>query len=295
MSILLTILVIVLYTMQSFLCKKYTDNYPGDEKAAPKVFTIISASLVAVITFAFSGFVFSAKPLTVLLGLINAFCLFGYNYFIVKSSQHGPYSVLIVFSTAGGIIIPAVVAAFAFDEKLSPIQIASIAVIFVAVWLISQKESDRDEKQRVTKLFIILCLGLAICNGAYGMLLDIQQRLTGSAEKEEMVAITFLGAALLSLISMIITDVKSVLPSMKQSKASLIYLLSYSIVAALAINVMVYVFHFINIAVFYTFDNSGVMLLSVLCSYVFFKEKLSMRNIMGCALMCAGLICLSVF
>ena len=45
----------------------------------------------------------------------------------------------------------------------------------------------------------------------------------------------------------------------------------------------------------YTFDNAGVMVASVLASVIFLKEKLSLKNIIGCVIMCTALICFAVF
>ena len=91
-------LVIVLYTFQSFLCKKFSDNYPGKPDNASPVFTVISGLTVVAVAFAVSGFRFSASALTVWLGIANALVLAGYNYAIIKSSQIGPYSILLVFN-----------------------------------------------------------------------------------------------------------------------------------------------------------------------------------------------------
>lgn len=295
MNAILISTVVLLYTMQSFLCKIFTDSYPGHKRLAAPVFTVASGMIVAVLSFAFAGFSFSAKPLTIVLGLVNAVAIFGYDYFIIKSSQSGPYSVMMVFSIAGGITIPSVVAALAFKDSLSIIQIISILVIFVSVWLISQKDSEKNEKQKVSPLFIFLCVGLAIANGVYGMLLDVQQRLTGSSEREELVALTFLGAAIISVVQLLITEGKGIIPAMKQTKKSFVFLMVCSVISALAINLMVYIIPLVNVTLLYTFDNSGVMLLSVLCSCIFFKERLSVRNIVGCAVMCAALVCLALF
>lgn len=81
---------------------------------------------------------------------------------------------------------------------------------------------------------------------------------------------------------------------MAQSKKSFIYLLSCSVIIALAINLMVYILPLLNITVLYTFNNAGVLLLSVLFSCIFFKEKLSVLNWIGCTAMCLALIGISI-
>ena len=252
------------------------------------------------VSFAVSGFDFSAGWLTVLLALVNGIALFGYNTFLIKASQSGSYSVLMVCNLAGGIIVPSIVAIACFGDTLTWIQIVSVLAIFAAVYMMSIKKSDtgNDEAEAVHNnklLFPLFCLLLAICNGTYGSLLDAQQRLIGTAEREEMVALTYIFAVLLSAVQLGAQKRKSFLSSFKQTRMSLIFLIICSLIVATAVNLLVYLIPLVNITVLYTFDNAGVMLLSVLLSCVFFKEKLSPANIIGCIIMAAAFVCLSVF
>ena len=289
-------LVILLYTLQNLFCRIYTGCYPGEKHNASPVFTVISGLTVALVTFAFAGFSFSAKPLTLALAGLNAVALLGYNFFIVKASQTGSYSILMVFSIAGGIAIPAIVARLAFNDPLSWLKALSLVVIFVSVYMVSyKKEEQTEEKKKTRMIFLLVCTGLAICNGAYGALLDVQQRLTGTAEKEEMVFITFLLAAVVSATVLINTNAKAPIAAFRQTKRSLIFLIACSLICALAINVMVYILKLVDVTVLYTFDNSGVMVLSVLASWALFKEKLLPINIIGCITMCAALVGVALF
>jgi len=308
MSGFLIAFIVLLYTFQSFLCKKYSDNYPGDPDTASPVFTIVSGVTVALVSVALSGFSFSASWLTMLLALINGIALFGYNMFLIKASQCGSYSVLMVCNLAGGIILPSIVAILCFGDKLSLIQVISVLAIFAAVYMISLKKPRSDSEngaageikdvscaQNSSKLFPVFCLLLAVCNGTYGSLLDAQQRLLGAGEREEMVALTYLLAVLFSAFALGFKKRKEFLSSFKQTKVSLIFLITCSLIVATAVNLLVYLIPLVNITVLYTFDNAGVMLLSVIFSCVFFKEKLSVTNIIGCAIMCAAFVCLSWF
>lgn len=44
---------ILLYTLQSLLCKKYAEHYPGREDMASPVFTLCSGAVVVPVSFAF--------------------------------------------------------------------------------------------------------------------------------------------------------------------------------------------------------------------------------------------------
>ena len=303
-------LVVLLYTLQSLFTRFYTDNYPGDKSLTTPVFAVVCGLIVTAVSFIFSGFSFSCGWMTVLLGCINAVVLYGYDAFIIKASSTGPYSILMTFSLTGGIVVPAIVSWVFFGVPFSWVQLVSILVIFASVLLISNKEgenldspADGSSPMKVLggkpkehkAFFLIICTLLGLANGLYGVLLNTQQELTGVAEKEEMVAVTFIGAALISLVQLIVKEKKNTLKAFKQTKMSLTFLLFTAIVSALAINALVIALDGIDTTLVYTFDNAGVLLLSAIASAIFFKEKLSKTNVIGCIIMSLGLICMSQY
>ena len=295
-------LVILLYTLQSLFTRFYTDYYPGDKGLTTPVFAVVCGLIVTVVSFIFSGFSFSCGWLTLLLGVLNAFVLYGYDAFIIKASSTGPYSILMTFSLSGGIIIPAIVSWVSnFKENFSFVQLFAIAIIFISVFMITSKKEDAENKEELKKhrtFFLIVCALLGLANGLYGVLLNLQQELTGTLdlegnlvapEKEEMIVITFIGAAVISLVQLLVKEKKNTLKAFKQTKLSLSFLLLSAAVSALAINALVIALEGVNETVVYTFDNAGVLLLSAIASAVFFKEKLSKLNIAGCLLVSVGL------
>lgn len=290
--------VIILYTLQSLFTRMYTDHYPGDKGLTTPVFAVVCGLIVTVVSFIFSGFTFSCGWITVLLGLLNAAVLYGYDAFIIKASATGPYSILMTFSLTGGIVVPAIVSWLFFEVPFSWVQLISILIIFASVLLISKKEEDEENKEEFKKhrtFFLIICTLLGLANGTYGVLLNTQQEITTVLEKEEMVAITFMGAALISLVQILVKEKKNALAAFKQTKQSLVYLLLTALVSALAINALVIALEGIDTTLVYTFDNAGVLLLSAIASAILFKEKLSKINIIGCIIMSIGLICMSQY
>lgn len=290
-SFLILMIMILLYTLQSLLCRKYSDHYPGDPSLASPVFTIVSGTVVAVVSLLLCGVGIHLSPLTLLLGLLNSLAIVLYNSSLIKASQSGSYSILMIFNIAGGIVIPLAVAWVAFGEQLSLIKILCISVVLFSVYLVSSKKQECSLRGS----FWLACLLLALANGIYGSLLDCQQRLTGVEEKEEMVAVTFGFAALFSFVQLLIRQKRSAFSAMKQNRPSALYLLACSMTVASAIHLLVLLLDRIDLSILYTFDNSGVLILSVLCSRIFFKERLSAKNILGCITMCAALICMSLF
>ena len=169
----------------------------------------------------------------------------------------------------------------------------AILAVFASVYMVSYRKEEKESKK--SRGFLLCCFALGICNGAYGVLFDAQQRLTGADEKEEMVALTFGIAATICFILLLAKEKKATLPAFRQNRRSLVYLIACSLVVASAINLLVYILRLVDVTLLYTLDNAGVLLLSVLASAIFFKEKLSKLNIIGCITMCIALVCVSIF
>ena len=293
LNALLIFVIILLYTFQSFFCKKYTDHYPGAESNASPVFAIFSGLFVSLVAFCFSGFRTDFQPLTLILGLCNGATLFVYNIALIRASQTGPYSILMVFSLSGGIAIPTLVNFLVYRKTISVWAMLCLAAIFAAIYLVSKKENEQFINRRV---FFLSSLLLMCANGGYGALLAIQNVETGEVDQMSMVAVTFLTEAVLATITLAIKEKKNFFPVMKQNGRSAMWLVLCSLVTASAILLLVTLIARMGeqIHILYTFDNAGTMLFSVLVSAIFLREKLSTVNKIGAALMCAALIGVSV-
>ena len=124
--------------------------------------------------------------------------------------------------------------------------------------------------------------------------MDVQQRETGTSEREELIMITFIGAAIISFVRLYLANKKETFKSFKQTKSSCIFLFISSFAAAFAVNFLVIALEYIDVAVLYTIDNSAVFLISALCSCIFFKEKMSLLNVIGCITTCLALVGVSL-
>ena len=64
--------------------------------------------------------------------------------------------------------------------------------------------------------------------------------------------------------------------------------------AALAINILVLVIRMVNTAVLYTVENGGVLVLSAIYSFIFFKEKPQLLKVIGIILAAVSITVLSI-
>lgn len=290
MSTLLIALMIVLYTAQSFVCKLYSDRYPGAAADASPVFSAVSGLTVALLTLAVGGFAPASAGETYLLGVLNGAVLIGYNFFLIAASGKGPYSVLMTFSLSGGILVPVLFLGIVLGDPVSPGKLAAIGVMVVAALLICSRGGARE---KLTPPFLGLCAGLFLCNGLYGSLLSLQQRRTGDGDREMMIAVTFGIAAVASALTLLVRHRRDVFCAYRQTRASALWLILCSLICAAAVNVLTAIIPLVDTAVLYSFDNAGVLLLSMVASAVFFRERLKVRNIVGGLLMCVALFFVS--
>ena len=287
MEFFLILLMVIIYTLQSAFVKLYSDSYPGEESMASPIFSAVSGLSVAAVGIFMSGFLFEASRLTLLLGIMNGITLSVYNRSIISASQKGPYSVLMTFSVVGGILIPAAFS-LARGDNFTWLKWLSIALVVGSVYFVIRK---KDEDMKAKKGFYLASAGLGISNGLYLAFLDLQQRRTGVGEKEEMIMITFFVTGLLVIISSIIKRKRKIAVDIKQTKKSFLFLMLSSAIVVTAIYFLSFLINFVNdTTVLFTFTNSGVLLFSVLFSWIFLKEKLSVTNFIACGLMCIGLI-----
>lgn len=292
MEILLITLMILLYTMQNFFTKRFSDYYPGKAENASHVYTMFCGILTAVVCFAFVGLNVIPTVPTLLFAVANSVALAGYNIFIIKGAKTGPYSMVMVSAIAGGILLPALINSLFFKKNPTWQQIIAFVFIILAVYLMSRKDNDA---KITNKSFFISCIIIAICNGAYGTILNTQQTIVGVEQKEAMVAATFLIASLISCVVTAAREKRGFVKAFKQTKLSFLFMTVAAASAAFAIFIFAWVLTVVDQNLVHTFNNSGVMLMSVIASAVFLKEKLSIKNIIGCAIMCVALMCVAIF
>lgn len=302
-NVMLMSALVVLFTAQSLLLKLYTPKYPGREELASPAFTVVFSFAISIITFLLTFFSFSDAGLaigynfslswqTVLLGGLDALAIIGYNASIIRGSKTGPFSVLMIFSIAGSIIIPTVVSAFFFDEVPSIGKVISMLVVIASVYLVSKKSGETYSDKKV---FWISCFIFAAASGISSALIKIHEQIMTKnqgypAEQKEFVVIAYLFAAVFSVIMLLFKEGRAFPKAMVQTKASFLYLAICSVVGVGAINLLFYTVPLIEAAVLYTLKDASVFLLSTAISCIFFKERLTRLNAVGCVTMCAALV-----
>ena len=135
--------------------------------------------LIAVLTFLGSGLKFQPTLPTVILGVLNALIVLGYNICLLGASSRGNYSITIIFMIFGGILIPLFISVLFKGDVISTLQWAAILLMLVSFFLMNKPG------------FLLLCVLLFVFNGVYGSVMSWQQDLLQNKESREMVMTTY--------------------------------------------------------------------------------------------------------
>lgn len=295
MNLIFVAILIILFSLQSLFGKLYNNNYPGKEELGPIVYSVFTGLVISFFTLLSNGFSFSPSRTTLILGLVQALILFGYNLSFLKASVSGPYSMVVISMLFGAIIIPMLNSTILFKEYLNVFQYSSIGLVLVSLVFLNYEDVKEGE---VSKNFYWYCLALFFLNGLYGTLMDVQSTLMKGAESQEMIMITYFSMAILALLSLVFS-LRKMKPEerkkdLRLNKKSLFFLAMVALVASVAHNLMMYTLARMNVSVMYTLNNGGVFLLSVLFSFIIFKEKLTKLKLIGIVMSLAGMIILSL-
>lgn len=292
MANLMVLAMIMLYSCQSGFCNMYGKFYPGEKSRSSQIYSIFYGLIVGIVTVIVSGFAFSPSPLTWVLGTLNGIVLVSYNTCLLMAAARGPYSILMIFNLSGGVLLPMLYSVIVDGERLSVWQILAITVMLLSFVLINMEpKSDRTEQK--SGIFLLFCILLGCMNGIYGILMNSQQKAMENGENAEMIIVTFAVSAAAALIILLIQSKGKCLTAFQQTPKSALYMVLASVSAAVAVNMMMYGLSLINVAVLYTLNNGGVLLVSVLWSVIFFHEKLNPTKIIGLILALTSLVALS--
>lgn len=290
---LLLLILVLCYTFQSLFTRFFSIHYAGkDATLSTSVFAICFGGLIGLTTLVSNGFSYRPSGLTLALGAINALTLWLYNIALIEAGNRGSYAFVIISNVFGGILVPLIVDVLFIGVQLSPLQLAAIALMLVSLVVMNAKGLSF---KGASKGYYLWCALLFCANGLFSTLMNLQQRLMNSTQNSEMIVTSYLGAALIVVLFFTLRgQAKPLLEGFKMGRKSALSALGCGAVATLAANLMLYLLRHLSASILYTMDNGGVMVMSAICSVLFFREKLRSNQIAGIALATASIVMISL-
>lgn len=292
MTAVLVAVMTLLFSFQSLFCKLFSQKHAAGAPAMTStVFSITYGAFVGLATLILSGFRFHPSSHTLLFGLLNAAVLIVYNTAMIEASRSGSYSFQMICVLFGGIVLPLLHQVIFLGSSLTGIQAAAIVMMLAAFILLNRKGLTLKGS---TGKFLLWCAALFFANGLYGILMNLQQRVMNGTERNEMIILTYLVMSLFYLAWQGTRNRSALADGFRMKKEPMIYLLLCCISAAIAAHLMLYLLTVVEAPVLYTIDNGGVLVLSVLYSFILFHEKTDIAQIAGIALSAASIVMLSL-
>ena len=293
MTTFLLITCVMCYVCQGLFGKLYAIRFDGQANDATPIYSTLYGLIVGLGVLAVAlGFRLNASRITWTLGLINGAVLFVYNLCIINASRTGPFGFQSIFRLFGSVVIPMVFSLVFWGETLSLLRWLGIALMLVSFVAVN---ADGMVLRDVKKGYIGWVTLLFFVNGAYAMLMALQQRLMGNTQRNEMIVITFLCSACISLISLIVRRKGETLHAFRMSPKAWGSALGAGTSAALAVvQLMILIGRVESLPVFYAVENGLILGLTIIFSAILFREKISRKTVVGIVLSVISMAMLSL-
>ena len=283
----LTVSAILLYTGQGFFNKLFSISHPGRPVDVTPAFNILYGGFVAAGTLIYSGFSLRPDWISLALGLINGAALFFYNESSIHAAQSGPYTLQSMMISFGGILPPMAVSLTVWGDRLTWVQALGIALM-LAAFALYNFQGGKEKKQRIKGLFWFFMVFAA--NGVFTILTDAHQRLETGAHRNDFIFITFITAALISALSLLLSKNQGARQAFRMPGKALAFALLSSLCATVAIHVQLVALNHVPSSLLYPIENGGLLVAHTLLSVAILKEKPRPVQYLGIAAAVAGLV-----
>lgn len=270
--------------LSMFLRGLYTRKVPSGEfffwcfDLLQNISCLLGISFICIFSGAVSRFSLFTVLLGVIFGMVNVF----YLNLSLKSYSCGPFSYITIIISLSAII--STLSGVFFGERISLMQF--IGIILMACCIILSPAKTDDTKKEFNVKWLVLSLGAMIFGGLVGVIQKIHQ--SSDYHNEEMAALLIIGFFISSAFSAIkfvsvSSKIRKETPekSIKFPKCTLLIPIACGIAFAFPHTINLYLVGKFPAVIFFPIVNIAPMVLSILSSVVFFKERLSLKSWIG--------------
>ncbi len=231
----------------------------------------IITSILALLIFGVQGLNVSAfwDVRFVLMAALYGLFTLGSQTLYIKAVKDGPVSICSMIY-AFCFLVPTIIMAIYFKERISFLWIVGIVLMLSAVMLVVFKG---DAKKNDSKKYLVFIFGAMISAGMVGMLQKFFGHIYGQNLFNEYIFLSFAFMLVYSVFGKIITSQKK----SEEKNNKLFYLLciflALSNVVASRLNL--YLSVALPATIFFPSINGATIFLSSICSRLFFKERLN--------------------
>ncbi len=202
--------------------------------------------------------------------------------------QSGPMSLTSLVSSCST-LIPTFSGALFWNEKITPLQIAGVAMLLVAFGVGINPKKDKS----LSFKWFGFCMGSFAANGGLGVMQKIQQTSDYPDEASAFLDISFITIIVILLVSFAFvrrSGSELFRPTAKQAGI----VIAGGLLLGSVHKMNLYLAGAMPSIIFFPVNNGSVLLLSAFVSRIFFKEKLSKRQLAAFFIGFAALIAVSL-
>ena len=290
--IILSLISGAMYSFNGIFVKFFSKHFKGDKSDSSSLYSIMLGIIIAIVSFFINACKFRFSYITLIIAAVNCVGLLVHNHFIVKAMSVGPYSIISVSCMAGGIIMPLIVTALAFSDIPTYIQLAGIAVMFIAfiIMCLGDSNSDISDKKKYFLYLVILFVANGVCVLGY----SLEKRIEGGAYKQEMIMMEYVMSFLFSFITLIVKKKKDTFTVFRQSGKFYLFAILACVTLGLGNNLQVFSISSISEAVAFTIKNGTSIFLSAILSLLIFSEKIRAKKWVGIAAVLVSICLLAI-
>ncbi|MBO5409163.1 MAG: EamA family transporter [Clostridia bacterium] len=284
---LVIILADVLLATTFVFQKKYQQKV-GTALRASLWYTILTALCSVVFLFVLNGFTIRVSGPSLLLAVLMALASTIYGLIGFRIMEKGSLGVYMLFLMSGGMAIPYFYGIWFLGETPSLVSTIAFSLI-IASTFISNISKDKVEKKQLLLCIIVFFLnGIVSTVGKIHQMHPVSQWVTPSY-------FTFLTSSLRIVVSLItLAFCHKIDPKEKQGKVQislkpvLLLILISSIVDSACYMLQLVGASNLPATVMYPLQNGGTVVLTALAGYLFFREKQTVKQLIGTGIALVG-------
>ena len=277
------ILIATVLLAVDFALSKLYQSKMGTSSKAGLLFNGCNGLITAVIFWALNGFTFSCTWFSAVVAVVMSALAVFYSIIGFRVLRMGSMSLYTVFLMTGGMVLPYVYGLIFLNEPISVLRVLGLGVIVCAVVL------SNGGKQVTTGKLILFCVAVFVLNGVISILSKTHQITElPTVNAKEYVMLTGLAKFVMCPIAYLFTGKEK--PEFTAKRFG-------RIVPLIALSALVsgssYLLQLIGASelpasVLYPCVTGGSIIFSTIAGMIFFREKLSLKQILAVALCFVG-------
>lgn len=305
------VIIAFMRVFQKFCSKQVSNEAKGNTMFHYGGYYQLIAALFSIITLSFVGF-YGFDFLTVVCALATALCI-AVELFASIIALRGCTLVVSQMISVGSLVIPCIYGAFFLDEPMSIWDWVGLVVFFVSIYFLVEQPNSADKQMNSGRISIKTIISLVVCFLGGGFTMVFQKifaiRVPNGNEAMYSFLMFAMNAVILYVAYLIVAIVsknkaaKNVQLADEKGKVKLFQPLSKKLLicgallalAVFAVNLLVTsLAKTVPSAVLFTVSYAISIAITILVSTLFYKEKITWKNIIGIVLGLSAIIIINV-